>query len=125
MTLINKVKISIMQKKPIDLTKYSAEEAAKVLFKEICKHVIVSGQDPKSECCLLNPEEANEAGYGSNWRVLWEGGPAYWGTNIICKSSIYADSYLPNTPVEPEFIISGKENWTADSSLGFDLGFIT
>ena len=63
--------------------------AAKALYKEICKAAKSIGQNPDIEVALLNPEQSAKMGTGKNWRVVWEAGLYQWaiGFSFQCHNS--------------------------------------
>ena len=58
-------------------------QAAKALYKALCKKCEEYGQDPTWEVWIKNPEESAGDGLGHTWHVCWESGPYNWGCYLF------------------------------------------
>ena len=111
--------------KQMDLTAFSAEEAAKTLYQEICKIAEENGQIPAEECRLISPEtDVDEFPY--TWGVAWENGPTTWPYLLINGMSMFngeigTGNFYYGTD-RPEFLVD-SDNWVAETHHGYDLGF--
>jgi hypothetical protein len=88
------------------IVKYDRKaDAAKAAHKIICEHVRASGQDPKWEVMIKNPEETLEHIGSKNWWVCWECGPTSWGVEASMS------------------LVMKNEHWYCETYWGFDLIF--
>lgn len=65
--------------------KYTTKaDAAKGLYRALCKLAKQMGQDPTCEVHIFSPAQSVERGFGDNWIVSWEAGPFEWA----CSTAI-------------------------------------
>lgn len=89
-----------------DAKKYAtAGDAAKALYKELCKLADKVGQNSDIEVRIYSPKESKQRGYCTGWQVVWEAGPFEWA-------------------IAASFEIS-NDKWYTEPYYSFDLCFVT
>lgn len=108
-------------KDPLDLRSVSHEEAARKLYRWICRVAEDEGLDPEVEVMLQDPVTCEEYIDASGWRVCWESGPEKWAVALSQGKSLYWIE-TENEMWEPEVLLNGEHYWV-EPYYGFDLVF--